>query len=96
MELIEDEGSARRLDRVQRRYEALQPTGPSQRAEDEPEDGPGPTLGRGAVLSEEERVARELEAEVEYATSMENRAADGSAVVARQEAGLEVERTRRQ
>jgi hypothetical protein len=92
MEVIEDEGSARRLDRVQRLYEALQPTGRSQRAEAEPADGLGPTVGRGADLSEEERVTRELEVEVEHAMSMENRAADERAVVAREEAGLEVER----
>jgi hypothetical protein len=92
MEVIEDEGSARRLDRVQRLYEALQPTGRSHRAEAEPADGLGPTVGCGAALSEEERVARELGAEVEYAMSMENRAADQRAVIAREDAGQAAER----
>jgi hypothetical protein len=96
MEVIEDEGSARRLDRVQRLYEARQPTGRSQRAEAEAADGLGPTVGRGAALSEEERVALELRAEAEYAMSMENRAADERAVVAREEAGMEVGRDREQ
>jgi hypothetical protein len=92
MEVIEDERSARRLDRVQRLYEALQPTGRSERAEAVAADGLGPTTGCGPVLSEEERVARELATEVEHAMSIENRAAAESAVVAREDAGLEVER----
>ena len=92
MEVIEDEGSARRLDRVQRLYEALQPTGRRQPGEAEPSDGLGPTGGRGAALSEEEGVARELSAEVEHAMSMENRAAGERAVVAREEAQGEAER----
>jgi hypothetical protein len=92
MEVIEDEGSARRLDRAERVYEALQPVGQDHEAEDEPADGLGPTVGRGAALSEEERVALELRAEVECAMSMENRAADEGAVIAGEEAGVEVER----
>jgi hypothetical protein len=92
MEVIEDEGSARRLDRVQRLYEALQPTGRSLSAEVEPADGLGPAVGSGAALSEDERVALELSAEVEYAMSMENRAQAEGAVVAREERGLGVER----
>jgi hypothetical protein len=91
MEVIEDEGSARRLDRAERVYEALQRTGQDHGAADEPDDGLGPTVGRGAALSEEERVALELRAEVEYAMSMENRAADGRAA-AREEAQQEAER----
>jgi hypothetical protein len=96
MEVIEDEGSARRLDRVESVYEALQGTGKGDGAEDESADGPGPTQGHRAALSEEERVARELSAEVEHQMSMENRAADERAVVAREEAGTEVEPDREQ
>jgi hypothetical protein len=48
MEVIEDEGSARRLDRAERVYEVLQPVGQDHEAEDEPADGLGPTWrGRG-------------------------------------------------
>jgi len=88
MEVIEDEGSARRLDRVQRLYEALQPTGRRQPGEAEP----AIAHSCGAALSEEEGVARELSAEVEHAMSMENRAAGERAVVAREEAQGEAER----
>jgi hypothetical protein len=94
MEVIEDAGSARRLDRVESVYEALQGTGKGDGAEDEPTDGLGPTLGRGAARSDEERVARELSAEVEHAMSMENRAAYERAVIAREDAGTEMERVK--
>jgi hypothetical protein len=56
MQVIQDEASARRLDQVERIYDALRPVAGDQAAELKGRDGPRPDL------SEEERVALEARA----------------------------------
>ncbi|MBO0730697.1 MAG: hypothetical protein J2P57_15680 [Acidimicrobiaceae bacterium] len=60
--------------------------------EGDPGDGLGPTVERGAALSEEEKVAAEGMAEAAYRMTMEVQDAHEHDLAAREEAGLEVER----
>jgi hypothetical protein len=78
MQIIEDETSARRLDQVERVYDALRPT---EDAEDEVRGVPRPDL------SEEERVALEARGEAAYRMTMELEEARGA-----EERGLEMDR----
>jgi hypothetical protein len=78
MHVIEDEASARRLDQVERVYDALRP---AEEAEEEVRVVPRPDL------SEEERVALEARGEADYRMTMELQEARGA-----EERGLEMDR----
>jgi hypothetical protein len=78
MRVIEDEGSARRLDQMERIYDALRPTGEDEEAE--PADRPT------VPLSEEQRVELEGLTEADWRMSMELREAQEA-----REMGLEME-----
>jgi hypothetical protein len=82
MNVVEDEASARRLDQVERMYDALRQAEEHQEAELEGRDGPP-----RPELSEEERVVREARGESDYRMSMELHEAHEA-----EERGLEMDR----